>query len=484
MDFLLNWVAVQSRSPGKPRLVAAAACCMLSATPMQPETPARPGPLDRFAVAVGQIIPDALTSCVILLMILAAAAFGFGAPSVRVIDAYYRGLWMLLPFTMQMTLIIVLSTALSSSPAVRKTICALAALPRSRRQVIVLTVLLACCCAYLYWGLALTVLPLIAVALAREAENKGIAVDFPFLLGVGYAAGSVWQFGLSASAPLLVATPGHFLQSTIGIVPLSTTIWSAAALLHIAVFTVAVIAAGCLLIPRQGRPVSSFPQSLKLVETAAEPVPPVRSYSERLELHSVFTLTLCGALATWLYYHFVTKRLGLDINALNTILFLLTLLVHCNVRGFTRAVERAVSTSWPVIILYHLYAGVAGLVQFTDLGEKIAGLSTSVSTPATFPFYTALISTVFACFIPSSGGQWAIQGFVTSKIALALGVSVQRGLLALSVGDQMGNLITPFWYIVVAAVARIDFRDFFGYGIFFAVLWFLIGVVVFTWAPC
>jgi short-chain fatty acids transporter len=91
---------------------------------------------------------------------------------------------------------------------------------------------------------------------------------------------------------------------------------------------------------------------------------------------------------------------------------------------------------------------------------------------------------VFAFFIPSSGGQWAIQGFITTKSAAAVGVSMQRGLLAMSVGDHMGNLTSPFWYVVIAGIARVDFRVFFGYGLLFAVLWFVVGVVVFTFAPC
>jgi len=91
---------------------------------------------------------------------------------------------------------------------------------------------------------------------------------------------------------------------------------------------------------------------------------------------------------------------------------------------------------------------------------------------------------VFACFIPSSGGQWAVQGFVTVKTAMAVGVSVQRGILALGVGDHVGNFITPFWYVVIAGIARVDFRSFFGYGVVFGVIWFVIGVVVFTFAPC
>ena len=42
--------------------------------------------------------------------------------------------------------------------------------------------------------------------------------------------------------------------------------------------------------------------------------------------------------------------------------------------------------AWPVIILYHLYAGVAGLIQFTPVGERIAALAAAISTPYTFPF--------------------------------------------------------------------------------------------------
>jgi short subunit fatty acids transporter len=67
---------------------------------------------------------------------------------------------------------------------------------------------------------------------------------------------------------------------------------------------------------------------------------------------------------------------------------------------------------------------------------------------------------------------------------MAAGVSVERGLLALSVGDQLGNLVTPFWYVVVAGIARLDFRRFFGYGLIFAALWFLTGVFSFTFLPC
>ena len=78
----------------------------------------------------------------------------------------------------------------------------------------------------------------------------------------------------------------------------------------------------------------------------------------------------------------------------------------------------------------------------------------------------------------------SIQGQVTVKSPMALGVSVERALLAVSVGDHMGNLTSPFWYVIVAGIARVDFRTFFGYGLIYAAIWFTIGAVVFTFAPC
>jgi short-chain fatty acids transporter len=363
-------------------------------------------------------------------------------------------------------------------------VVALSGLPRARNQMVALAVLLTAMAAYAYWGLGIALAPVIAVYFARAAERKGIDIDFPFLLAVVAGANAVWQFGLSASAPLLMATPGHFLEKSIGILPLSTTIWSPAAIIQELAFTGALILIGCWLMPKRCRPISHFPESMEVAEARAVAVPPAVTASEQIERKPYFTVVLCAVLTAWLWYHFRVKQLSLDINSLNTTLLLASFLLHRNFKSFSTALEKAVVSAWPVIVLYHLYAGLAGLIQFTNVGEKLAGMAAAVSNPYTYPLLTASIATVFAFFIPSSGGQWAIQGFITTKSAAAVGVSMQRGLLAMSVGDHMGNLTSPFWYVVIAGIARVDFRVFFGYGLLFAVLWFVVGVVVFTFAPC
>jgi short-chain fatty acids transporter len=208
------------------------------------------------------------------------------------------------------------------------------------------------------------------------------------------------------------------------------------------------------------------------------------TFSQRLERSSIIAILLLVGLLVWLYHHFFTKNLGLDFNSLNAIFLLLCFLLHKNVHNFTRALQEGIKSSWSVVVIYHLYATAAGILQFTPAGEVIAKFLAGISTTYTFPLLIALSGTIIAVFVPSSGGQWAIQGFVTSKAAETMGISFQRGLLSLGIGDQMGNLCSPFWYVIVAGIARIDFRKFFGYGIIFAALWFILGVIVFTLLPC
>jgi short-chain fatty acids transporter len=246
------------------------------------------------------------------------------------------------------------------------------------------------------------------------------------------------------------------------------------------------MAAACWLMPAKCRPISQFPESWALAKPAAPAgaAESAATFSERLERGFFVPLVMCTMLAVWLWYHFVLKGLGLDINSLNATLLLLTFLLHRSVFRFVRAIREGVGASWAVIVLYHLYAGVAGMVQLTSVGAKAADWAASISTASTFPLVTAIAGTVFGCFIPSSGGQWTVQGFVTVKTAMAVGVSVPRGMLALGVGDHMGNFLTPFWYVVIGGMARIDFRTFFGYGLAFSAIWFVVGVLVFTFAPC
>lgn len=449
--------------------------------------------LTRYSRLMAGIVPDPISTAVLMLILLSAASLIVGNTLTGTVDAWYRGLWMLLPFTMQMSLIFLFGLTLAETPLFRKLIVSVSRRPRTVTQVLVYSVVAVAVLSYLNWGLGLALGPLIAVHFADEAERRGLAIDLPFLLAVNGATGSVWQYGLSASGPLMMATADHFLQNSTGVMPLSSTIWTPAAIFVSAGYPLLVIIIARWLMPRNPQPLSSFPGALKLTAPrgTSEATPEegelgaqVDNFSSWLERHALMSIILSAALAVWLYYHFQVKHASLDLNSLNTVLLLLCLLLHRSPRNLSRALRKGVTSCWPILMLYHLYAGIAGLIQFTTLGTTVTALFVPFSTRWTFPLMMALAGTVVAVFVPSSGGQWVIQGYVTTNMAEAVGLTAQRGMLALGVGDQMGNLISPFWFVIRAEVVRIDFRTFFGYGLIFALLWFFFGVVVFTLLPC
>ncbi len=438
-----------------------------------------------------RFVPDALTTAIILMVILAGLSLALGNTVTETVDAYYRGLWMLLAFTMQMTLILTLSLVLAETPICKNGVIRLSRLPRTPAQVVIGAVLLSAVIAYANWGLALALGPMVAVHFCRQAEQRGIPVDFVWMMAVLAGSGSVWQFGLSATAPLQMTSETHFLAETTAAMPLSTTIWSPAALTMVVSFLIVTTIVGIVMMPKKVRPISEFPASNRLAEIAitAELPPDVEvkheySFAQKVERASLTLVPLWIALGAWLVYHFFTKKASLDINSMVTILLLASLLLHRTIANFTEALQRVLVSVWPVIVMYHLYAGVAGLIQFTNVGDSITGIIAPIATPYTLPFLTAVVSTIVAIFIPTSGGQWQIQGYVTVATAQEAGISAQRNLLALSVGDHMGNLISPFWTVVGAGIARVDFRLIFGYRLIFAVIWFIMGVAIFTFLPC
>jgi short-chain fatty acids transporter len=458
----------------------------VTSIPRDEKAPEKMAWVEKLAALMERVVPDAITTSIVLMILLVILALGIGTPVTATLDAYYRGLWNLLAFTMQMTLILVLSLILGATPFFKQIIIFLSRLPRSVPQVVTAAVLTSGTIAYMNWGLAIALSPLVAIHFCRQAEAKGLRVDFLFMMATLAGAGAIWQFGFSGSAPLLMATPGHFLEQTTGIMPLSTTIWAPATIILVISFLIVTILAGIFLMPKNVRPISQFNAAEASVVEPIDDGPPQgkRTVAMWMEHSPLVIAPLALMLLAWLYMHFFVKNLSLDINSMNTIVLTLGVILHRNIFRFTRALREAVGLAWPIVLLYHLYAGVAGLIQFTPVGEYLVSLFDPIMTPYTFPLLIVIVSAIVSFFIPTSGGQWLIQGYVTVQAAEAVGHSAQRGLLALSVGDHMGNLLTPFWAVVGASIARVDFRLMFGYRLIFAMIWFVMGTLAFTFLPC
>ena len=87
--------------------------------------------IDRVAQAMERLVPDAITTAIILMVVLFVLSLALGASVTATMDAYYRGLWSLLAFTMQMTLILVLSLILGSTPVFKRLVVSVSRLPKT-----------------------------------------------------------------------------------------------------------------------------------------------------------------------------------------------------------------------------------------------------------------------------------------------------------------------------------------------------------------
>ncbi|MFP3488986.1 TIGR00366 family protein, partial [Staphylococcus sp. SIMBA_130] len=89
-------------------------------------------------------------------------------------------------------------------------------------QAVMLVTFVALVACLINYGFGLVVGALFAVHVAKRVP----AVDYRILIASAYSGMLIWHGGFSGSVPLLIATPGHFLEDTMGIIPVVDTLFS------------------------------------------------------------------------------------------------------------------------------------------------------------------------------------------------------------------------------------------------------------------
>jgi short-chain fatty acids transporter len=395
---------------------------------------------------------------------------------------WYRGFWDLLAFSMQITVILVSGHVLATSSQARSVIARASDLPRSAGQAIMMVAVVAILAAFLNWGIGLVTGAVMAVTVSARARARGIRVHFPLAAAAGYTGIMIFGAGLSSSAPLLSNTEGHFLIDPMGIIPLEQTIFTSSNLVTTLVFLIAIPLLLRAMHPSPERCVEVDPDLV----TAYNPdeVAPTfaggatlgtdASFAQRLERSRALGLStgLLG-LGVVLWY-LATGRASLDLNSVNFILVMSGLLLYGNPVSYAGAVERAVRTSAGVILQFPFYSGIMGMMTLSGLVAVFANAMISVSTPATLPLTTMVSAAFVNIFVPSAGGQWAVQGPILVEAARALDVPMGRIIMAFAYGDQLTNMIQPFWAIPLLGITALEQKDLLGYTAIAMVVGFVI----------
>jgi short-chain fatty acids transporter len=419
--------------------------------------------LVKFFVNVMQrFLPDAFLFAVILTLVSFLAAWGITDKSfMEIVKSWGNGLWNILAFAMQMILIVVTGHTMATSRPIKRILALLASIPQNNASAGMLCAFVAGIASFINWGFGL----IIAALLARELARRVQKLDYAFVVAAGYGGFIVWHGGLSGSIPLAMGTKGHLLESTIGVVATTETIFSIPNLLisGLMIFTIPLL---IKLIAPRSEDIRSIDPSL-LVDAPEPEEPKNKTFAQKLEYCRPITWILGAMGIIYLVnYFYVNGALNLSLNIVIFVFMWLGIIMHGTPIAYVRAVNEAIKGAGGIAVQFPLYGGIQGIMLGTGLGAIIADWFISFSTATTFPFFTFLASGVLNLFVPSGGGHWVVMGPVNIPAALEIGAPVAKVAMAISYGDQWTNMVQPFWALPLLGIAKLGAKDIMGYTTF------------------
>ncbi|MGZ3215531.1 short-chain fatty acid transporter [Paracoccus sp. T5] len=415
-------------------------------------------------------LPDAFIFVIVLTLVAAlAAVLVQGTGPLQLVRMWGDGFWELLSFSMQMLLVLVTGFILASSPPVRRILARLARLAQSRGGAILLVSVVSLAASWINWGFGLVVGAIFAKELARQ-----IRVDYRLLVAAAYSGFVIWHGGLSGSIPLVIATPGHFTEDQIGVIPTSDTIFAGWNLLIVLAVAIVVPLANRLMLPLEHEQVLVDPEQLR--DRAPAPRRAAPTPAEWLE-NSPLLMYLVGlAGLAWLLLHFLDGG-GLNLNVVNFLFLFAGILCHGTPRSLLAALEEGVRGGAGIVIQFPFYAGIMAIMVQSGLAASLSEWFVSISTAETLPFWSFIAAGIVNIFVPSGGGQWAVQAPVMLPAAEALGADVAKVAMGVAWGDAWTNLLQPFWALPMLGIAGLKARDIMGFCMIHLVI---VGLVVGT----
>lgn len=437
----------------------------------------------RFTAWAERWIPDAFVFALVATVLVVVAAFvaltakkSAGEAALEVVQLWGGGFWELLPFTLQMALVIITGYVLATTGPVYRLIAALAAVPKTPRGAVAWVTFFAMASSWLNWGFSL----IFSAMLAREVARRMERVDYRALCASAFLGlGSIWAQGLSGSAALQMATPSA-LQPAIraivagngqvadGIIPLTHTIFLWQSLVSVVVEVVVITALMFFAAPSAAKAKSAKDLGVDLGASPLDAQAPASrgtpgEWLEHRPYLSVAFVALAGAYLVATFAKAAEPLNALNLNTLNLLFLTAGVALHGTPARLMRAVKEATPGVWGVLLQFPLYAGIAALIVKTQLNEHIAGWFVSVSSPASFPAVIAVYSAVLGIFVPSGGSKWVIEAPYVMQAAHDLKVHLGWMVAVYDLGEALANLLQPFWMLPVLGLFGLKARDVMGY---------------------
>ena len=436
--------------------------------------------LNAYARGFQRWLPSPFTIAVLLTAVAALLALR-DATAQDVLGAWSEGLWnpALIRFGFQAMFMLVLGHVLALAPPVLRALGrAIDWIVQTPTQAPAKVALLSMIMGWLNWGLGLIAGAILVRGVMDrrrdEGENSALAgISLGVLGAAGYSGLLVWHGGLGGSAPLKVAESGH-LASLVPNAPWVSELPEALTLSETALtgwsqsVTWTVIAMVSLTFWWLGHRIAGE-RGPDLPATASEPVntstPPqdeglANALDRGLVVPIVLGLACLVGAGFWAMQSGPLLKLTfLTPDWINMVLLGAALLAHGQIRGMLVALDEAIAGASGILVQFPLYFGIMGIVSGTGLGTWLADSLVGATSAAWLPEALFMSSGILNVFVPSGGGQWAVQGPLVLEACHSLGVPLERGIMAMAFGDELTNMLQPFWALPLLGITGLSARD-------------------------
>ena len=384
-----------------------------------------------------------------------------------------NGLWdsPLLVFAVQMMLMLVLGHTLALTKPIAKIIGHATKYCNNNARSAAIVTLLTILVSLFNWGLGLIFGAILARKVGEHAKENNIKLNYPLIGAAGYSGLMVWHGGISGSAPIKAAEHGHLenlmkdilesnqMNAIPSSLPFSETVFGSMNLIMMLILIICLPLFMYLLGKRKD--IKS-----KLPSIIIEKKEEKKDYygAEKMDRSRIFSLLFGLFIIVYIIYSVVQsypqKGLGfINPNFINLLLLGLCLAIHKNIHSFLRAIDNAIGGASGILIQFPLYFGIMGIMNGSGLVNVFSDFFVSISNETTFPIFSFISAGIVNIFVPSGGGQWGVQGPILIKAALDIGVDLPKSIMALAYGDQLTNMLQPFWALPLLGITGLKAKE-------------------------
>ncbi len=370
---------------------------------------------------------------------------------------WYSGMFGLLAFTLQMMMVLSLGYALSVFGPVNRLLVHLSSLPKNLTGGVLSVASLTMLAGLFNWGFGLVIGAVFSRMVHEALVSKKLNSNGGLLAASGYLGMAVWHGGLSGSAPLAVADSGHFLKNQIGIISVDQSIFSEFNFKITGGLVVVFLLISFFLAKFSTDADSRYPGvSFKPIELGRQ---------DQLGLIAGFLVLL-----TLLMVTFGSEFGFLQRFSLNWVIFLflgLVLIFYRSVANITESVGQGLKASVDIFIQFPFYAGILGILTGSGLIRDFSIFLQTHADAESFPLISFSAAALTNLLVPSGGGQWAIQGQIFMGASQSFELDLGKMVMVFSFGDQITNLLQPFWALPLLSITGVPIRRIFPYTLIY-----------------